>query len=188
MISLPTPGLQKRALPLSVAAWHGMIRDGLAPVRAELLRGVIVEKMSKSILHTKLNHRLSSLFTRALADSFWVRKEEPITFTDSEPEPDLSVVSGQPDDYKAHPVTAILVAEISVTTLADDRGMAGIYAEAGVEEYWIVNAAERCIEVYRQPGAGAYAQVTSYGAGQTLACQSLPVSVDVSALFAGLTD
>lgn len=188
MISLLNPGFQKRVLPLSVAAWHAMIRDGLAPDRAELLRGVIIEKMSKSILHTKLNHRLSTLFTRALADSFWVRKEEPLTFTDSEPEPDLSVVSGLPDDYKAHPATAILVAEISVTTLAEDRGMAPLYAEAGVEEYWIVNAAGRCIEVYRQPVGGTYGSVSTFGAGQTLTCLSLPVSVDVDALFSGLTD
>lgn len=188
MLPLLTPGLQKRALPLSVAAWHGLIHQGLAPARAELLRGVIVEKAAKSILHTKLNHRLLALFTCPGMVQFWVRKEEPLTFEDSEPEPDLSVVRGQLDDYKSHPVTAILVAEVAVSTLAEDRAMAAIYAEAVVEEFWIVNAAARCIEVHRQPTGSVYADVTIRSEGQILTCQSLPVTVDVSALFAGLTD
>ncbi len=187
MISiLRAPGFQRRALPLSVAAWHGMIRDGLAPKRAELIRGVIIEKMSKSILHSKVSDYLAKYFHAAMGDTHWVRKEDPLTFTDSEPEPEVSVVSGKPGDYRNHPATATLVIEVSVSTLAEDRDMALIYAEAGVEEFWIVNVPERCIEVHRQPGREGYAELTHYGIGQSVTCVSLPVSVYVGALFAGL--
>ena len=69
MTSLKAPGFQKRALPLSVAAWHGMIRDNLAPARAELIRGVIIEKMSKSILHSKVSDYLAKYFHAAEASA-----------------------------------------------------------------------------------------------------------------------
>lgn len=187
MISaLKAPGFLQRALPLSIAAWHGMIRDGLAPKRAELIRGVIIEKMSKSILHSKVSDHLAELFKDALRDTHWVRKEDPLTFADSEPEPDVSIVPGSRGEFKNHPTTAALVIEVSVSTLADDREMAGIYAEAGVEEYWIVNIPGRCLEVHRQPTPTGYTQIATYGTGQSVTCATLPVTVEVSALFAGL--
>ena len=164
-----------------------MIDQGIAPKRSELLRGVIVEKMSKSILHIQLANRVFLLLVAALASRFWVRQEAPITTHDSEPEPDISVVAGRDVDYEQHPTTAKLVVEISVTTLAEDREMAFIYAEAGVEEYWIVNAADRCIEVHRCPQEGRYQETTFHSVGQSFPCSSLPgLTMDVAELFAGL--
>jgi Uma2 family endonuclease len=183
---LKAPGFQKRVLPLSVAAWHNMIRDNLAPARAELIRGTIIEKMSKSILHTKLSDRLLDHFKFALRDTHWTRKEAPLTLQDSEPEPDISVVSGSEADYPQHPRTAVLVVEVSVSTLAEDRALADLYAENGVTEFWIVNAPGRCIEVYRQPVAGHYTAMSTYIEGQTVTCADLSAAVEVSALFAGL--
>jgi Uma2 family endonuclease len=184
---LQEPGFLNRAMPISLRTWHWMIEQGLAPKRAELLRGVIVEKMSKSILHIQLANRMFLLLVEALASRFWVRQEAPITTQDSEPEPDVSVVAGRDADYAQHPTTAKLVVEVSVTTLAEDREMALIYAEAGVEEYWIVMATERCIEVHRSPLGGRYQETRTHSAGESFACRSLPgVTIDVAELFAGL--
>jgi Uma2 family endonuclease len=183
---LNSSGLQKRARPLSVAAWHAMIRQNLAPARAELIRGVIFEKMSKSILHIRLSDSLLDLFKFALRATHWTRQDAPLTCLDSEPEPDISVVRGRSSDYARHPTTAALVVEVAVSTLADDRELADLYAEAGVEEYWVVNAVGRSIEVYRLPVNGHYTQMTTYTEGQSLPCSSLPVTVDLGALFAGL--
>ncbi|MBK8093548.1 MAG: Uma2 family endonuclease [Verrucomicrobiaceae bacterium] len=181
------PGLQKRALPLSVKAWHEMIAKGLVSKRAELIRGVIIEKMSKSISHAKLSSRLLKTLIKALSDHFWVRSETPLTLIDSEPEPDLSVVAGAEETHRGHPRTAKLVIEVSVTTLAEDRDMIEIYAEAGVEEFWIVDAEHRCVEVHRQPVDGHYMISEVRAAGQVLDCVALPgVRVDVSELFAGI--
>lgn len=188
MVSLLTrPEFQKRTLPLSVKAWHAMIAQGLAPRRAELVRGVILEKISKSILHTKILSRLLRLLQTALGDSFWIRKEDPITLTDSEPEPDVSVVMGREENYDHHPVSAALVVEVAVTTLREDREMVPIYAEAQVAECWIVDVAGKGIEVYREPVGSSYAVTERIGAGGVLRCASLPgVVVDVDALFVGL--
>lgn len=185
---LSHPGFRARTLPLSVATWHWMVEKGLAPARAELLRGVIVEKMPKSPLHTKLVTRLWNAFAAALGETHWVRKEEPLTLADSEPEPDIAIVPGQEPDYATHPTTALLVIEVAITTLAEDRELAGIYAEAGVAEYWIVNAPARVIEVYRQPQGGSYLSRELLSTGAAAACEALPgVKIETEKLFANLT-
>ena len=184
---LDEPGFRKRALPLSVQAWHRMIAEGLAPEKSELLRGVIIEKMPKSILHIQLIVRLLQMLQSMLGNNFWVRPEAPLSLADSEPEPDISVVVGRDIDYAAHPVTAKLVVEISVSTLAEDRGIASIYAEAEVEEYWIINARERSIEIFRHPVDGIYQTSIVTRAGDEVECLALPgVHLAVSTLFEGL--
>ncbi len=161
-----------------------MIASGIAPERAELIRGVIIQKMSKSILHFKLTHLLAELFRTALGERFWVRQEAPLTLADSEPEPDISIVSGRLEDYRDHPATALLVVEVSVSTLAEDRAMAEIYAEAGVEEFWLVNAAQRRLEIHRTPVRGEYRERLLVEEGQTAQCLAIPgLQVDVADLF-----
>jgi Uma2 family endonuclease len=187
-LQIKAPGFHQRALPLSVKAWHEMIAKGLAPRRAELIRGVIIEKMSKSMLHVQLSSVLFELLHATLGLLFWVRKEDPLTLTDSEPEPDISLVQGSRSDYlSGHPTTAKLVIEVSVTTLTDDREMAQIYAEAGVDEYWIVNAVERCLEIHRRPTPAGYEITEVVSIGSVAHCGSLSgVEVSVDDLFANL--
>jgi Uma2 family endonuclease len=62
-------------------------------------------------------------------------------------------VTGSIRDYKKqHPTTAVLVVEVADTTLQFDRTTkAALYARAGIPEYWIVNLADRVLEVHRQP-------------------------------------
>jgi Uma2 family endonuclease len=44
-----------------------------------------------------------------------------------------------------------------------DRGVKlGIYAEAGIADYWIVNLAEKQIEVYRDPVGREYRDQSIY--------------------------
>lgn len=162
-----------------------MIAQGLVSKRAELIRGVIVEKMSKSILHTLLANWLLDALKGLVGDGFWVRKEDPLMLADSEPEPDISVVQGRPQDYAEHPTTAKLVIEVAVSTLPEDRAMADIYAEAGVAEFWIVDAAGKSVEAYREPRDGHYQMMETRRLGETLVCRSLPqVSLEISSLFA----
>ena len=184
---LQLPGIQQRAVPLSVNVWHRMIAEGLAPPRAELLQGVIVEKRSKSILHTRLLSRTFEALHRCLTSSYWLRQEAPITTRNSEPEPDISIVSGPEESYCHHPETACLVIEISVSAVDEDRGMASIYAEAGVAEYWLFNAPAREVEVFLHPDGGRYLEHCILSATRTLTSQSLPsVSLDLASLWSGL--
>jgi len=67
----------------------------------------------------------------------------------SEPEPDFAIVPGAVRRAKEHPSSAVLIVEISDTTLGHDRNKARLYALSGVPEYWIVNVVGRNVEVYR---------------------------------------
>lgn len=184
---LKEPGFQKRTMPLSMKAWHRMIADGQAPEKSELLRGFIVQKMPKSILHIQLVGRLLRLLQALIGQAFWVRQEAPLTLADSEPEPDISVIPGKDTDYQSHPATAKLVIEVSVSTLAEDRELAAIYAEAGVNEYWILNATGRAIEIHRDPVGGTYQTIVTRRFVEAAECLALPeVKVDIAQLFQGL--
>ncbi|PWU13772.1 MAG: hypothetical protein C5B50_18635 [Verrucomicrobia bacterium] len=133
-----------------------------------------------------LASRFYRLLLACLPEGFSVWKEEPLTFLDSEPEPDISVTRGAEQDYsKAHPTTAELVIEIAVSSAALDRANADLYAEAGINEYWIVLASEQRIEVYRRPTEGHYQERFLCAPSDTLQCVSLPkIQLRVSELFA----
>jgi len=155
---LDEPAIWGAALPISVAQYHRLSADGIVPERTELLQGVIIEQMTKSPLYTFLVQRLATWLGAATPPGVFVRKEEPLTLADSEPEPDIAVVEGSPDHYRhAHPATARLVIEVAIATAGIDRAKADVYAAAGVGEYWIVMPETRAIHVYRDPSATGYA-------------------------------
>ncbi len=158
---------------------------GLLSEDVELLEGTLVLKKSKSPLHEGLVWELYELLRGAVGEGFWVLKESPLTFCRSEPEPDLSVVRGHRGDYRfQHPVTAELVIEIAVSTLEIDRRKAGIYADAGVREYWIVIPEERRIEFYRQPQGDTYTETGHATAPEVLSPSVISgIAVDLQRLF-----
>jgi Uma2 family endonuclease len=92
---------------------------------------------------------------RAVLPPGWiVRLQAPVSLDDeSEPEPDLVVVPGRPADYRqGHPTRPALIVEVSETSLRFDREhKASLYARAGIQDYWIVNLADRVLEVHRDP-------------------------------------
>lgn len=181
---LDQPVLRERAWPITVETYHKMIGHGLEGQRVELIRGVIVEKMPKSPLHEYFVDLLHERLKAALRD-FWVRKEAPLTLGDSEPEPDVSVVEGARSDYRrGHPQTAKLVVEVAVSSAEIDRVKGAIYEQAGVEEYWIVFAEERVIEVRSNLRGAAWSLMRRYSAGETIASTALPgLSVGLDELF-----
>jgi Uma2 family endonuclease len=62
------------------------------------------------------------------------------------------VEKGAPRDSKSHPRGALLVVEVSDTTLNYDRvRKAALYARNGVADYWIVNLLARQLEIRRAP-------------------------------------
>lgn len=122
--------------------------------KMELIEGEIIEKMTQNEPHAiavVLTHfALANAFD---APQFHVRAQLPMRLESSKPEPDICVVEGAMRDYLAsHPTTALLVVEISDTTLiSDQQTKAALYARAEVAEYWIVNLNARTLEVRRQP-------------------------------------
>lgn len=183
---LSSPQARDRVVPLSVEVYHDLGERGIIAERSELLRGVIFEKMPKSPLHVHLVYFLEELLREQLPADFLLRKEDPLTCTDSEPEPDLAVIRGRRAEFlKKHPSTAELVIEVSISTEDTDRTKAEICAEAGVKEFWLILPGRRCIEIFTHPTATGYAghNVISDIATSTV----LPgFRVDLNELYAGI--
>ena len=182
---LDRPEARRRDSRISVAEYHRTDEFNEHGRRTELIRGIVVEKISKSPLHASLAQNIYDLFSAFVRDGFVVRREDPLTLRDSEPEPDVAVVRGsRAQFFTAHPTTAELVVEVAITSAAADRESASMYAEAKVEEYWIVLGMQRQVEVYRRPENGQYQEKTIFGADDVIACSSLPgVSIRVLDLF-----
>ena len=172
---LENPAIRARAHAISVADYHTMIERGAIGENLELLRGVLVEKMSKSSLHSRLVLWLLRWFTQHLPAGYSVRPEQPLTFSDSEPEPDIAVVAGDIDDFaEAHPTIAEIVIEVCVSSEAIDRLKLQLYAEAGVRECWLVLAEERVVERHTVPHAAAYQNIERVAFTDTLASTIFP--------------
>ena len=154
---LEVRALRERVAPISVAHYEGM---GERPYgqRTELIRGLVIEKMTISPLHSFLVARLHRLIQAALAEGTSCRQEQPLKLRDSVPEPDLAVVPGQEADYRpAHPTTA---------------------------QYWIILANQERIRVHTGLENGLYTQSRLYNRGETAVCGVPPeLRVELDALF-----
>lgn len=138
--------------------------------RVQLIEGEIVTMTPQRSPHSACIGLAEAALRTAFGAVHWIRIQLPLILDpDSEPEPDLAVVAGSPREYaKAHPRSALLVVEVADTTLSLDRDRkARIYARAGISGYWIINLAERCLEVYRDPVSSAD-QPARYHASQPL--------------------
>lgn len=184
------PNTMKHAFRMPVALYNRLGEMGVLPRQIELIRGIVISKMSKSPLHAVLADEFGGILGPIVPAGHVIRRENPLSLRDSVPEPDISVVEGEHKDFrKQHPSTARLVIEIAVSTVEQDREMADLYAEAGIDEYWIVLANACQIEVHKRPFAGAYMECRAYGAGETIECGSLPgVKVAVDAVFASASE
>jgi Uma2 family endonuclease len=154
----PPVGLPPRpARPLTVGEYHGLLRIGALTSGApfEFLEGWLIPKMSRNPAHDLALSLVNKVVSRVLPTEWFARVQSAITTADSEPEPDVAVVLGPERRYLDHhpgPAEIGLVIEVADSSLPEDRGVKSrIYARAGIVEFWIVNVADRLVEVYTDP-------------------------------------
>ena len=122
--------------------------------RVELLDGVLISHEPQGSRHAAAAALTRAALEKAFGRGYHVREENPLALDPlSEPEPDLVVVRGTPRDYRnAHPSTPLVMVEVADSSLSFDRcDKAGIYARAGVPDYWVLNLIDDVLEVYREP-------------------------------------
>jgi Uma2 family endonuclease len=182
---LDLPEVRRRVSRLSLEEYHRLDEYNENGKRTELIRGFVIEKMSKSPLHATIATRLYKVLLPQVSEGFTARLAQPLTLADSESEPDITIVRGGDADFAhAHPVTAALVVEVAVSSVALDRELAALYAEAGVEEYWIVIGNEQAVEVYRRPMNGVFQDKIVVDGKMTLASTAVPgVTISLEELF-----
>jgi len=156
----------------------------------ELIDGEIIQLMAPSPLHAAIVVVIGELLAKVFAGAgFHVRQEKPLRLDPHyEPLPDLAVAKGRPMDYRDRfpgPADVVLVIEVAQTSVEHDRSeKLGIYAAAGIGEYWIANLREMQVEVYREPRGTEYLWRRIYPLGESLSPLSAPAaSFQVSALL-----
>lgn len=149
----------------------GMFEDE----NVELLHGLLVAKEPQGSDHSYIASHLHRALVLALGNHVEVLSHSPFgASSDSEPEPDVAVVP--PRYYGAdHPTEAFLLVEVAKSSLRRDREVkSAIYADAGVKEYWIIDVAALTVEVWSQPGRGAYQRLDTFRRGESITLQAFP--------------
>ncbi len=159
----------------------GILRE--SPV--ELLDGLLVWKdrrdrdgsiVNIGVRHSQCVDRLHRMLDRqCVGHGCYARCQQPIRISPlSVPEPDVSIVAGDPDQGESqHPgaMETLLVVEVSDHSLKQDREYKlAKYAAAGIPEYWIVDLLNNRLEMYRDADAHAsdYRTRTEYSVAETV--------------------
>lgn len=161
--------------PMKRVEYDHLVAQGfLEDEKVELLFGQVVPMVPIDPAHIESVDIVHRTLMLRLVDRARVRCQAPFAATDdSEPEPDVYVVP-EGDYWREHPARAFLVVEVSRSSLRRDRAKRLLYAIAEVDEYWIVNHPERCVEVYRDRRDGVWQSLTMYQRGQTVSPLAFP--------------
>lgn len=171
------------AVKWTVDEYHRLIDAGfLDNKHVELLDGAIVEMPPEGIPHADLSDEAASYLRRLLGERAKVREAKPISLPNqSEPEPDLCIC--QNIRYNAHhPYSEDIfwLVEYSDSSLAKDLEIKpAIYAQANIQEYWVVNLKTKKVIVFRDPADGEYQQKQTFSQGNItpLAFPDLSVAI-----------
>ena len=123
--------------------------------RVELIEGRLVVMSPQNRTHAGVVERLDCVIRELFGTGYRFRAQLPLDLGQAtEPEPDFVVGLGVPlsATTAGHPTSALLVIEVSESTLRyDQRDKASLYAKGGVQDYWIVNLVDIRVEIYRDP-------------------------------------
>lgn len=147
-----------------IKTYHRLISSGILHEddRVELIEGRIVDMAPIGTRHSACVNRLNSLFGQGLTGRAIVSVQNPVQLPEeqSEPQPDITLLKYREDFYSdALPKgeDVFLIIEVADTSIEYDRGTKiPLYARANIQEAWVVNLLENCIEIYSSPSAGGY--------------------------------
>lgn len=152
--------------------------------RAMLIEGEILEMPGPNPPRATSTTLTDSVLRAIFGPSVVVRNQLPLILgLLTDPEPDLAVVPGSARDYAAaHPTSALLVVEISDSTLDYDlNDKASLYAAGGITDYWVVDLVNRRLIVHRIPQSdpaaifGArYSQVSQFSPADSVSPLAAP--------------
>lgn len=143
--------------------YEQMIEAGVfdEDARVELLHGEVVTMGPQNSYHAAAVLLIEEALREVVGEGQHVRTQVPLALDpDSEPEPDVAVVSGTVRDYvHEHPRMALLVVEVGFSSRKRDRmTKAALYARHDIREYWALDLVEERLFVFRQPGPDGYAE------------------------------
>lgn len=149
--------------------------------RVELIEGRVVEMPAQGPRHYVGTTKSYEVLRRIAPAGHHAPPTPQLRLDESAP--DCCIIPGRIEDYRqAVPTGAILVVEVSDTTLPDDRLDKGsLYASAGIRDYWIVNLVDNVVEGYRdprpdasQPSGYAYGPAAVFRPGEFIEPMAIP--------------
>ena len=132
----------------------------------ELLDGRLLRKMGQTNAHAALLAILAKALERSFGTDAYAQWNHPIHLSDdSEPEPDIAIIRGDPEDLgarKAGPDDIVLAVEVCFTTHTLDFGdKKRAYSRHRIPEYWIVDLDAERLHVLTLPdGEGGWGNET----------------------------
>ena len=179
---LPAVTMHRRKL-WTRAEIERMERAGLLEEEhVELIEGELINKMGEGnphVISVKFFHGwLASVFGFDFVLQGAPIDVAPEDNPTSEPQPDVCVLTRPYWSDMDEPRTANdvrLAVEVSATSLYIDlKNKAGLYARAGIPEYWALDVESRRLYVHRYPENGKYKSVIVYGESESIAPLAAP--------------
>lgn len=154
VMALGSPNVGPRAKRWSREEYYRLGEQGwFHDQRVELINGELIVLTPQSYAHANSIHLIFNQLSNVFGTKFSVRMQVPLLGgTNTEPEPDISVVPGSWQDYTDHPQTAVLVVEVSNTSLEFDLNTKShLYASMAVPDYWVLDLENRQLHLHREP-------------------------------------
>lgn len=160
--------------------------------RYELVEGELINKMGQNPPHARAIMKLTVALVRIFGER--VRMQLPIDVNPeenatNEPEPDAVVTNGHADTFAKRtpgPADLAWLIEVSDSTLRFDLTVkAGLYARAGVADYWVLDLVNRRVIVHCEPREGEYSSVNVYAEHEAVAPLASPSTLLRYAELAG---
>lgn len=160
---LDNPEIQNQIVRITREQYYEIAEKYFFQKQTELLEGVVLFKMPKSSIHNYFIDKLFQLLSKLLPENSFLRTEKTIAFRNSDLEPDISVVTGKIEDYVfEHPSTAILIVEVAKSSYLYDLAKLSSYAQAKVENFWILDINTKRLEAYSEPHDNEYRRKQIY--------------------------
>ena len=127
----------------------------------ELIGGEIVPMSPAGKKHEVVREDLENILRARCSDAVRVVGEPQLNFSDDTyTEPDILVRPSGTRTPDVRGDTVVLVIEIAASSKSYDLATkASLYAEYGVREYWVVDAATLETAMHREPSATGYASI-----------------------------
>jgi Uma2 family endonuclease len=189
-MSVSTDDFYKKHLT-NLAEWKKLGEANIFPPgsRLELINGEIIEMAPIGSNHSGHINKLTQLLVRLVSNQAIVSVQNPVQLNDlSEPEPDLMLLKPNSDFYSSqHPNAShvLLLIEVADSSLKFDQNQKlRLYALHNIPEYWLLNINDSCLEVYRQPHDGLYAEKTTLRTGDKITLSQLnTISIDLTEIL-----
>ena len=156
----------------TVDDYHAMVVAGVLKEddRVELIEGEIVDMAPVGLRHAAAVNILTRWLVVGCGTRAMVQVRAPMQIgTASEPQPDLVALRPQANFYRSQAATpddVLLLIEVADSSLPYDRAVKlPLYAQAGVQEFWLVDLVRDEVHVHREPTSDGFRYVDPRGRG-----------------------